>query len=241
MEKVNTILFDLDGTLLSIDMKDFQDHYFGSLMRAFKGFKDPEFVQTILTKPMKNVVLNDGLETNETVFLNTIKDGLSKSEINEVSNIFNQFYKNEYLTLRKHVNKEDIIPKSIEILKEKGYKLVIATNPLFPLEAIKTRIQWANIDINDFEFVTSLETSYFAKPNVNYYKEIIKKLDKKPEECFMVGNDVIEDLAIQSLGVKTFLITDHILNRGGIDYESDFEGDYNDYLDFVKSLPKVKK
>ena len=240
MKNVNTILFDLDGTLLSIDMKDFQNDYVNSLMKAFKGFKDPKFVKTILSDPIKNIILNDGEETNETVFLNTIKNGLSEDEFKEVGLRFNNFYKNEYHSMEEYVKKQDAVPKSIEILKEKGYKLVIATNPLFPFKAVKARIKWANLDIDDFEFVTSIETSSYSKPNINYYKEVLDKINKKPEECFMVGNDVVEDLAVRTLGIKTFLINNHLLNRDSIDYKSDFEGNYNDYLSFIKSLPEVK-
>ena len=142
--------------------------------------------------------------------------------------------------MEKAVKTEDTIPKSIDILKEKGYELVIATNPLFPFEAVKARVEWANLDIDDFKFVTSIETSSFAKPNINYYKEILDEIKKDPDECFMVGNDVLEDLVIRELGIKTFLINNHILNRHNLDYISDFEGDYNDYLKFVKSLPDIK-
>ena len=240
MKNVNTILFDLDGTLLSIDMKDFENYFVNSLLKAFDGFKDTKFVKTILEKPIKNTIQNDGSQTNKNVFLDSFKDILSKDEYIEVSSRFNNFYKNEYHSMEKAVKTEDTIPKSIDILKEKGYELVIATNPLFPFEAVKARVKWANLDIDDFKFVTSIETSSFAKPNINYYKEILDEIKKDPDECFMVGNDVLEDLVIRELGIKTFLINNHILNRHNLDYISDFEGDYNDYLKFVKSLPNIK-
>ena len=50
-----------------------------------------------------------------------------------------------FLMLKSVCHKNKYIHKSIELLKDKGYNLVVATNPLFPLKAILHRIQWAGL------------------------------------------------------------------------------------------------
>ena len=35
----------------------------------------------------------------------------------------------------------------------------------------------------------------------------------KPEECLMVGNDVSEDMITEQLGMKTFLLTNCLINK----------------------------
>ena len=52
----------------------------------------------------------------------------------------------------------------------------------------------------------------------------------------MVGNDVEEDLVIRKLGVKTFLVTDTMENRKGMDFETDYEGTLEELLEFVRGL-----
>ena len=56
-----------------------------------------------------------------------------------------------------------------------------------------------------------------AKPNLEYYKEIFKNINSKPEESIMVGNNALEDMIVSKLGVRTFLITDNLENPEKID------------------------
>ncbi len=130
--------------------------------------------------------------------------------------------------------------EALEILKEKGYELVIATNPLFPKFAIDQRIQWAELVHEDFSHITYFEDSHYCKPNVEYYSEILETIGKNPQECMMVGNDAEEDLAAGALGITTYLITNHLLNRKSLEYTADHEGTYKDFLMFAESMPDVQ-
>jgi FMN phosphatase YigB (HAD superfamily) len=122
-------------------------------------------------------------------------------------------------------------------LKSKGYKLVIATNPLFPLKAILHRINWAGLDPDDFIYISSYEKNHYCKPQVKFYEEVLNGIGRKPEECMMVGNDVQEDLISGSLGVKTFLIKDYLLHRTNEPIKTDYSGSYEDFYQFVDALP----
>ena len=49
-------------------------------------------------------------------------------------------------------------------------------------------------------------------------------LDLEPENCLMIGNDVQEDLVAGQLGMKTFLVTDYLINRTGEEPRCDWQG-----------------
>lgn len=238
---MNTILFDLDGTLLPMDMDIFEKEYFKRLCFKLKNFLPPEHtVKFVLDATFDMIRNSDFNRTNKQVFMEKFTE-YSKIKYEVVESIIDDFYKNEYKTIGEHFKSQEHIVKSIDILKEKGYDLVVATNAIFPKEAIIERLRWAGLDERDFIFITSFEVMHYCKPNIKYYEEILGIINKKPQECLMVGNDVEEDLIASKIGVKTFLIKDNILNKKNIKYFADFEGNYMDFYNFVMDLPYVVK
>lgn len=127
--------------------------------------------------------------------------------------------------------------ESVNILKEKGYDLVVATNPLFPKSAILNRIDWAGLNEEDFIFITSFEEMHFCKPNLDFYREILHKIDKEPSSCIMVGNDVKEDMIVNEIGVRTYLIEDYIIGNIEEDKNINYKGNYEDFYKFARELP----
>ncbi len=117
--------------------------------------------------------------------------------------------------------------------------MVVATNPIFPKKAILHRIKWAGFDPEDFMHITSYEESHYCKPKIQFYEEILKKINKIPEECMMVGNNVEEDLIAGELGIKTYLIEDFIINSSNTNFISTYKGNYNDFYKFVNNLPDL--
>ena len=112
---------------------------------------------------------------------------------------------------------EPMAKQIVDWLCEKGIRVVLATNPLFPSVATENRIRWAGLRPEDFAYFTTYENSRYCKPNLDYYREILEKLSLKPEECLMVGNDVGEDMVAEQMGMKTFLLTDCLINKAGSD------------------------
>ncbi|HZX21588.1 MAG TPA: HAD hydrolase-like protein, partial [Clostridia bacterium] len=125
---------------------------------------------------------------------------------------------------------------SVALLKEKGYNLVVATNPLFPERAILHRIEWAGLDKEDFIFISCLEKMHYCKPRLEFYEEVLDIIEKQPQHCMMVGNDVGEDMIAKHLGMKTFLVEDHIIGTVTEDLAIDHRGNYEDFYEFVKTL-----
>ena len=73
----------------------------------------------------------------------------------------------------------------------------------------------------------------YAKPNINYYKQIVELNNLKAEECIMFGNDLIEDLAIEKLGIDCFIITDNMIN-GEYLINSKLNGNYEDFYKYIE-------
>ena len=99
-------------------------------------------------------------------------------------------------------------------IKERGLRVALATNPIFPAVATESRIRWAGLKPEEFELYTTYETIGYCKPNPAYYREVAARLSVDPTQCLMVGNDVSEDMeaAVQT-GMKVFLLTDCLINR----------------------------
>lgn len=74
-------------------------------------------------------------------------------------------------------------------------------NPIFPAVATESRIRWAGLAPETFAWYTTYENIGYCKPNPDYYREILRYLDCRAEDCLMVGNDVEEDMmAAQAAG-----------------------------------------
>jgi FMN phosphatase YigB (HAD superfamily) len=237
---MDTVLFDLDGTLLPLDMEKFADIYFREMGNMFVDMIDPKLLVKHIWTATKEMVENTDYRTNEEVFMEKFQQ-LVDDDLSKYTERFDRFYDTLFLKTRESVQCLPLIRDCIEILREKGYTLAIATNPLFPRKAIHHRIEWAGLDLKDFAYVTSYEDNHYCKPQLHFYKEILDILGKSPEQCMMVGNDVQEDLAAGKLGLKTFLIKNHMIHRTEDAIDSTFEGSYEDFHEFVKGLPYVKK
>ncbi|MBQ2720385.1 MAG: HAD family hydrolase, partial [Clostridia bacterium] len=126
--------------------------------------------------------------------------------------------------------------KIVDGLCERGFEVVLATNPIFPPVATLSRISWAGLSAESFSLITNYSNSSYCKPNPKYYREILSKIGKAPEECLMVGNDVEEDMVAQSLGMKVFLLTDCIINKKDRDISVYPHGGFDDLAAYLQTI-----
>ena len=146
---------------------------------------------------------------------------------------FEEFYENEFQQAKSCCGYTEEAKKTVAALKAHGTRVALATNPLYPAVATESRIRWAGLEPEDFEFYTTYENSCFCKPNPLYYTELAEKLGVKPEECLMVGNDADEDIAAEKAGMKVFLLTDCLLNKQGKDIGKYPNGSFEDLNRFL--------
>ena len=230
------IFFDLDGTLLPMDQEVFLKAYLGGLAKkmAPHGY-DPELLVKSIWKGTGAMVMNDGRARNDDVFWNTFSAIYGRdTRVDEP--VFEEFYHNEFQEVSKSCGFDPRAAEAIREIKAMGYRVVLATNPLFPAIATHSRARWAGLNPEDFEYITTYENSWHCKPNPDYYREILGKLDLKPEECVMVGNDVGEDMIAEALGMKVFLLTDCIINKAEKDISVYPNGSFPELLSYIRSL-----
>lgn len=236
VRNLNTILLDLDGTLLPLDMALFEKIYFEGLSKALADLIPPKETISLIWGSTKVMVKNTDFRTNEEVFMEDFAKHID-GDLDLYQTRFAAFYDNEFHNVKASVREVLAMKESIHILKAKGYKIVLATNPLFPQKALHTRIKWAGFEPSDFAYMSTFEKSHYCKPQLKYYEEILQDINKSAVECLMVGNDVQEDLVVQKLGIKTYLITDNMLHRTEEEIVTDYKGTYEDFYEFVKTLP----
>lgn len=233
---ITTVLFDLDGTLLPMDQDEFVHAYFKLLAKKMAplGY-DPQALLGNILKGIEAMVKNAGSYNNEEAFWRVFDEVYGK-EVRKDIPVFEDFYKNEFQQVQTVCGFNPQAAEIIAHVKEKGLRVALATNPLFPSIATHSRIRWAGLKPEDFELVTTYENSGHCKPNPEYYRDILEEMGLKPEECLMVGNDVTEDMIAESLGMKVFLLTDCLINKEEKDISVYPHGNFSQLSAFIDTL-----
>lgn len=231
------ILFDLDGTLLNIDMELFLGQYFKKMqeMAGVWGYHEAgRMVEQVFKSTGVMIANRDPGLSNEEIFM---KDFLSnwKYPEDEMRGFFDTFYASAFPGLRRYCEPFPGIPEMMQRVAARGLKLVIATNAVFPLTALQQRLDWAGLGDYDFDLITSYEVMHFCKPHTEYYQEITEQIGVNPHNCLMVGNDVGEDLPASKIGMKTFLVEDMLIDQeNGI--KPDRRGSLGELFQFIDRL-----
>lgn len=233
--KITTVLFDLDGTLLPMDQDAFVKAYFGSLAKrlAPHGY-DAEQLIAAIWAGTKEMIQNDGTATNEKVFWKKFCEIFGECAINDEP-LFAEFYRTDFDKVQTVCGFNENAANVINLVKEKGLCIALATNPIFPAIATEKRIRWAGLAPSDFALFTSYENSCFSKPNPQYYQQILNALGVSAEECLMIGNDVDEDMIAADLGMQVFLLTDCMINKSGKDISAYPHGTMDQLMEYLSA------
>ena len=233
---IRYILFDLDGTLLPMDQDRFLKTYFGLLATklAAHGY-DPKKLVDAVWQGTTAMIKNDGSKTNEAAFWDFFASVFGE-DARKDEPIFHEFYCTDFQKVQSACGFDPRAAETLAQLKEMGFTLALATNPLFPAIATESRMRWAGLDRNDFALYTTYENSRHCKPNPDYYREVLTRLGARAEECLMVGNDVAEDMIAASLGMKVFLLTDCLINKYDADLSQFPQGSFPELMSFIRAL-----
>ncbi|MBQ4137244.1 MAG: HAD family hydrolase [Clostridia bacterium] len=233
---IKTVLFDLDGTLLSLTQECFVNAYFSRLAKRLIPYGyDSERLIKAIWEGTGLMVKNDGRRTNEEVFWDYFVSVFGEAS-REHEPIFDDFYRTDFENVKSVCDKNEQAYEVVRILKEKGKRIALATNPIFPAVATQARVRWAGLEASDFELITTYENSHYCKPNPKYYTEIFEKLGVNAEECLMVGNDVGEDMIAQKLGMSVFLLTKDLINKNNVDISVYPNGDFEVLIEFINKI-----
>ena len=230
---INTILFDLDGTLLPMDQEKFVNGYFKMLAAKLApyGYEPQQLINAILAG-IEAMIKNDGSQLNEDAFWKRFVE-IYGDKVLADKPVFEDFYKNEFQDARSFCGFNPKAAETVRLLKDKGYRVVLATNPLFPSIATESRIRWAGLEPSEFDLYTTYENTSYCKPNLDYYRDILKRINCRPEECIMVGNDVGEDMVVEALGMQAFLLTDCLINTQKKDITAYPHGSFEQLLSML--------
>ena len=233
---VKMVLFDLDGTLLPMDMDEFTGGYFKLLAKkaAPYGYEPGRLVKAIWHGTAA-MVRNDGSCSNEDAFWKDFASVYGPAALKD-RQMFEDFYANEFRDARQFCGYNPKAAETVRRMKEQGLRIALATNPLFPRAATEIRIRWTGLEPEQFEFFTTYENIGWCKPNPDYYREVLRRAGLEGGECLMVGNDVGEDMVAADLGMKVFLVTDCLINKAGADIGRYPHGGFDELNDYVASL-----
>ncbi len=202
-----TLLLDLDDTLLDTNLEAFMPAYFQAFARHLGKYSESSTVLRALL--MGANLMNeseDPTRTLEEVFDSEfyVQPGLSKQELTP---ILEEFYDDVFPELAGHTRpRPDAVP-FIEWAESSGFRIAIATDPLFPRKATYHRLRWAGFDPQRFELVSSYEHFHFTKTHPAYFAEVLGRLGWPEGPVLMVGNDPERDLVpAHRLGLKTYFV-----------------------------------
>ena len=235
--KIRAVFFDLDGTLLPMDLDEFLKNYFAAIGAyvAEKGL-DVQAFSVGFSQGTKVMGHHGPEQTNCEAFWEEFFKHVDKDSA-DWEGVLDDFYGSVFPTVGAQVSANPASARAVNVLVEKGYPVVLATMPYFPLIAVLTRLNWADVDENAFARITHFENSCAAKPSTYYYAENLAACGLRGEDVLMVGNNTVEDLSFSELGAHVFLTTDWLLNPNGMNVADVPHGTMAEFAAWAETLP----
>ena len=213
MTQYQAILFDLDGTLLPMDLEEFTGYYFKLLAQRLPQF-DSWSVVAAVWEGTKAMMGNDGSMTNEDRFWSVFAARMGEDVIREKENL-EDFYRTDFHQVQAVCGDNPLATQVIDLAHEKAGTVILATNPLFPPVAVESRLSWVGLRPADFNYITTYDNSFCCKPAKAYYERICQENGLDPAHCLMIGNDLKEDaFGAAQLGMPVRIVTDSLITHG---------------------------
>ena len=246
---LEAVLLDLDNTLVLYDELEYYHDYFEKIHTAFADiFELDEFKERLVSGTL-SLGGARGEQSNRDQFMAVFARGhLDKQE--NLWRRFMDFYRNGYRRMAVNVTVPDGLQATLDRLRKTGLKLVIASNPIFPVLAQQVRVGWGGMQPEWFDPFTHIENMHYVKPRREYYLQTCKMIGAAPENCLMVGNDPVNDMSAARAGLHTY----RTIDAEAVDYASltlsedqrkkdpakipppDFEGPFAGVADAVEGL-----
>jgi len=233
LDNVQAVLFDLDGTLVDVDMNRFIPSYLQKLTGRMSGQASQSRAIRAFHKAVAEMFANtDAARTLEAILFEVLLSELAIAA-EEYTESLACFCEQDLETLRPLVEGHPLSSKLIASCQARGWRVVLATNPIFPREVVDARIAWGGLDGGLFHHVTAYETAHYCKPNPAFFEELLELLQLPAEACLMIGNDPLHDLSAGQVGMQTCLLTPWKVNRPGTRFKADWQGSHEELLNLI--------
>ncbi|MEN8701643.1 pyrophosphatase PpaX [Bacillus infantis] len=178
-ENINTILFDLDGTLI-----DTNELIIASFLHTLEGYYPNKYKR-------EDVLPFMGPTLHETFA------SIDESRVEEMIGKYREFNLANHDVLVKEF---EGVFDTVRTLKESGYKLGIVTTKVMPV--VEKGLKLTNLD-QFFEVVVALDHVEKPKPDPEPIFKALDLLGSRPEEAIMVGDNHHDILAGHNAGTKS--------------------------------------
>ena len=220
---IKAVLFDLDDTLLRLNLTAFIARYvagaarlLGQAARTSPAALAVPFMRGFLAMDAQD--RQDSL-TNEQLYNQTFFSAcgipLDDPAIHDLVDYYEREVVPGFAGGVVGARPVEGAREAVDAVWSEGLTCALATNPTFSLACDRARMGWAGVDVDDFALVSTYSNSTRCKPSVRYYQEFANQLGVRLEECLMVGNDARRDIVRQDCGLRTAYVG-HGRPRGAV-------------------------
>ena len=214
--KYNTVIFDLDGTLLNT-LDDLADSVNFALEKNKYPNHPTDRIRTFIGNGIKLLIER------------AVPKGISEEEFKKV---FNDFVKHYEINSRNKTAPYKGIPELLTILKEKGYKLAIVSN----------KIDFAVKDLRDEFFAGLIEIAIGDsedtenKPAPDMVFKALNELSSTAEKSVYVGDTDVDLKTAENSGMDCISVSWGFRSRNELeDYKAEMIADTaEDVLKFIE-------
>ena len=198
---MDSIMFDLYGTLIDINTDESPDLFWESFALATAKYKAYDYLELkkeylsiceVLQKEKEEIEILDVFEKLFTV---------SRETSCEIALIFRKLS-------TKYIKKYIGVDKLLTKLKENGHKIYLLSNAqnAFTIPEMK------ELDLIKYFDGIAISSDYgVKKPNKDFYLKAMKKFNLEAKNTWMIGNDYECDIKpAQELGLRTIFIKSNL-------------------------------
>lgn len=228
---MRAILFDLDGTLLDIDIDAFLRTYFGALGAATQDrYPGVDVLGAILASTARMQAAHPQMTNREAFNADFLERTSIDLDADEHARVFDDFYRDVFPVLGAGYGPAKGARRAVTTALELGLPVVVATQPIFPRAAIEHRLAWAGLTDLGLRDLTTYERMHACKPQPEYFREAAAMAGHAPADCLMVGDDRTLDMPAADTGMRTFYA-----GTGSVP-SADWSGDLDDLADLLPRL-----
>ena len=220
---IKAVLFDLDDTLLRLNLTAFIARYVAGASRLL-GQAARTSPAALAVPFMRGLLAIDAQDrrdslTNEQLFNQTFFSAcgipLDDPAIHDLVDYYEREIVPGFAGGVVGARPVEGAREAVDATWSAGLVCALATNPTFSLACDRARMEWAGVHPDDFALVSTYSNSTRCKPSVRYYQEFANQLGVRLEECLMVGNDARRDIVSRDCALRTAYVG-HGRPRGAV-------------------------